>query len=122
MTLLTAGVEPKLEESLMTRTLIALLVAATLASATAAAPTAAKARCVGCGTSFGEPPPYAPPGYVYYPAYAGYLPGPNCYWFRVPLYDTYGNMVGWRGRPQAFCSWLGGYRPWPQLTGGWPSS
>jgi hypothetical protein len=65
----------------------------------------------------GEPPPYAPPGYVYYPAYGGQLPGPNCYWFRLPAYDASGNMVGWRGRPQAFCSWLAGYRPWPQLTG-----
>jgi hypothetical protein len=22
-------------------------------------------------------------------------------------------LVGWRGRPVAFCSWLSGYRPWP---------
>jgi hypothetical protein len=72
------------------------------------------------GSFGGEPPPYAPPGYVYYPAYGGQLPGPNCYWFRLPAYDASGNMVGWRGRPQAFCSWLAGYRPWPQLTGGSP--
>ena len=53
------------------------------------------------------------PGYVYYPAYGEPLPGPNCNWFRMPVYDVFGNMVGWRGRPVAFCSWLAGYRPWP---------
>jgi hypothetical protein len=53
----------------------------TLAIATATVPTAADARCPGC---VGEPPPYAPPGYVYYPAYGQQLPGPNCYWFRMP--------------------------------------
>ena len=55
----------------------------------------------------------APPGYVYYPAYWEPLPGANCYWSRIPAYDAHGNMVGWRGRPEAFCSWLAGYRPWP---------
>jgi hypothetical protein len=33
----------------------------------------------------------------------------------MPVYDAYGNMVGWQGRPVAFCSWLAGYRPWPPL-------
>jgi hypothetical protein len=53
------------------------------------------------------------PGYVYYPTYGEPLPGSNCYWYRIPVYDAYGNMVGWRGRPMAFCSWLAGFRPWP---------
>ena len=48
----------------MTKTLTALVAAVTLAIATAAVPTAADARCPGC---VGEPPPYAPPGYVYFP-------------------------------------------------------
>src|SRR5262245_27080868 len=30
-----------------------------------------------------------------------------------PADDAHGNMVGWRGRTVAFCSWLAGYRPWP---------
>jgi hypothetical protein len=90
----------------MTKTFAALVAAATLV--TAAVPTAADARCHGC---VGEPPPYAPPGYVYYPAYGGQLPGPNCNWFRMPVYDAHGTMVGWRGRPVGFCSWLAGYRP-----------
>ena len=96
----------------MMKTLTALIAATTLASATAAVPTAAQERCVGCGIG-GVEYPIAPRGYVYYPAYYEPLPGPNCYWFRVPAYDARGNMVGWHGRPEAFCSWLSGYRPWP---------
>jgi hypothetical protein len=106
-------IESTLEEALMTKTLTALVAAATLAAASAVVPTTAAARCVGCALGAGERPADAPPGYVYYPAYAEPLPGPNCNWFRMPVYDAYGNMVGWRGRPAAFCSWLTGYRPWP---------
>ena len=102
--------ETLLKETLMTKTLTALVAAATLATAIAAVPTTADARCVGCAVGDGEQS-YAPPGYVYYPAYGGQLPGPNCYWFRIPVYDAYGNMVSWRGRPVAFCSWLAGFRP-----------
>jgi hypothetical protein len=87
----------------MAKTLAALVAAATLATV----PTTADARSIGC-----ERTPEAPPGYVYYP-YGEPLPGPNCYWYRLPAYDPSGNMVGWRGRPAAFCSWLAGYRPWP---------
>jgi hypothetical protein len=108
-------IEPTFEETLgdsMTKTLTALIVVATLATATAAVPTTAQERCVGCGIGAPEYP-IAPPGYVYYPAYWEPLPGANCYWFRIPAYDAHGNMVGWRGRPEAFCSWLSGYRPWP---------
>ena len=42
-------------------------------------------------------------GYVAYPAYYAALPGPNCFWTRRPVYDAYGNVVGWRGRPVAVC-------------------
>jgi len=97
----------------MTKTLTALVAAATWATAAAVVPTTADARCVGCAVGAGEQPAYAPPGYVYYPTYGEPLPGPNCYWYRIPVYDAYGNMVGWRGRPMAFCSWLAGFRPWP---------
>jgi len=34
---------------------------------------------------------------------------PTAIGFRMPVYDAYGNMVGWQGRPVAFCSWLAGY-------------
>jgi hypothetical protein len=99
----------------MTKTLSALVAAVTCATATCAVPITADARCVGCAVGAGERPAEAPPGYVYYPAYGEPLPAPNCYWYRMPVYDTYGNMVGWRGRPVAFCSWLSGFRPWPLL-------
>ena len=44
-----------------------------------------------------------PPGYVYYPAAAGPVAGPNCYYARVPVYDAYGNVVSWRGPPRMVC-------------------
>jgi hypothetical protein len=44
-----------------------------------------------------------PPGYAYYPAYAEPVPGPDCYWARVPVYDAYGNVLSWRGRPRLVC-------------------
>ena len=92
-------------------------------TATAAARTQADARCFGSAVGVGvvgglvagaiigsavanSRPAYvvAPgPGYVAYPAYAAALPGPNCYWTRMPVYDAFGNVVGWRGRPVAVC-------------------
>ena len=44
-----------------------------------------------------------PPGYAYYPAYAGPVPADGCYWARVPVYDPAGRIVSWRGRPQLVC-------------------
>jgi hypothetical protein len=110
----------------MKKTLIALVAAVGVAAATAVAPTPADARCYGCGVGAGlvggfvagalvgsaiananaGPPAYvvAPsPGYVVYAGYAAPLPGPNCYWTRRPVYDAYGNVIGWRGRPIAVC-------------------
>ena len=107
----------------MKKTLTALVAATTLAAATAAIPTTADARCVGCAVGVGvaagliggaivgsaianSRPAYVVspgPGYVAYPSYAVALPGPNCYWTRRPVYDAYGNVIGWRGRPVAVC-------------------
>src|SRR3954452_17895947 len=95
-------------ETLMTKTRTASIAAMTLAIATAAVPTAADARCPGC---VGEPPASAAAGYVYYSSYHEPLPAP-CNWYRIPVYDAHGNMVGWRARPQAFSSWVGGFRPY----------
>jgi hypothetical protein len=112
-----------LMETVMKTTLTALVAAAAIATATAAVPTQADARCFGCAVGAGvvgglvagaiigsavanSRPAYvvAPgPGYVAYPAYAAALPGPNCYWTRMPVYDAFGNVVGWRGRPVAVC-------------------
>ena len=44
-----------------------------------------------------------PAGYVVYPGYAAPLAGPSCYWTRQPVYDPYGNFIGWRGRPIEVC-------------------
>ena len=107
------------------RVLTWLAAAATVAAAIAAAPTPADAGCWGCAVGAGAvggfvagaiignaianaapPPAYAAPpgpGYVVYPAYAAPLPGPGCYWTRMPVYDMYGNVIGWRGRPVAVC-------------------
>lgn len=43
------------------------------------------------------------PGYLAYPGYYASLPGPRCYWTRMPVYDRFGNAIGWRGRPVAVC-------------------
>ena len=122
-TFLAFGSVPARKETLMKKTLTVLFAAATLAVATAAAPTPADARCYGCGVGAGlvggfvagaivgsalaaPRPAYvvAPgPGYVVYTGYYAPLPGPNCYWTRIPVYDAYGNAIGWRGRPVAVC-------------------
>jgi hypothetical protein len=120
-------------EMLMKKTLIAFAAAATIATAIGATPTPADAGCRGCGVAAGAvggfiagaivgnaianaapapayvapAPAYVaapPPGYVMYAAYGAPLPGPRCYWTRQPVYDMYGNVVGWRGRPIAVCS------------------
>jgi hypothetical protein len=105
-------IEPTLKESQVRKTLAALIAAATLATATAAMPTASDARSGRSALGASQWPAYAPPGYAAYP-YGEPLPGSNCIWYRMPIYDAYGNMIGWRGLPVAFCSWLAGYRPWP---------
>jgi hypothetical protein len=108
----------------MKKTLTVLVAAATLAGAATSLSTPADARCYGCALGAGlvggfvagaivgsaataaAAPAYvvAPaPGYVVYSGYAAPLPGPNCYWSRMPVYDAYGNVIGWRGRPVAVC-------------------
>ena len=107
----------------MKKTLTVLFAASALVLATAASPTPAAARCYGCGVGAGlvggfvagaivgsalagPRPAYvvAPaPGYVAYAEYGAPLPGPSCYWTRRPVYDYYGHVIGWRGRPVAVC-------------------
>jgi hypothetical protein len=43
------------------------------------------------------------PGYIIYSGHTDALPGPNCYWTRLPVYDADRKVVGWRGRPAAVC-------------------
>ena len=109
----------------MMKTLTTLTAAATLVAALAVAPTDANAQrrwgpAVGLGilggvaagaivgsaiaNSYG-PAYVVQPGYVPYAAYGGPVPVgcPGGYWARVPVYDPYGNVVGYRGRPRFFC-------------------
>jgi hypothetical protein len=108
----------------MKKTLTASLAAATIAVTLAASATTASAqRGVAAGVAAGlvggliigsaiaNSPAYggpaivvAPaPGFVVYSGYHAALPGPRCYWTRRPVYDGFGNVVGWRGRPVAVC-------------------
>ena len=109
----------------MMKTLTTFTAAAAVAAALLAAPTDANAQrrwgpAVGLGilggvaagaivgsaiaNSYG-PAYVVQPGYAAYPGYyAGAPVGcPGGYWARVPVYDAYGNVVGWRGRPRFFC-------------------
>ena len=108
----------------MTKTFTALAAAATIAVSLAGTATDASAQrgagafaagligglaagaIVGSAIANSAPAPYAvapAPGYVVYPGYAAAVPAPGCYWTRMPLYDAYGNVVGWRGRPVVVC-------------------
>ncbi len=114
----------------MMKTLTTLTAAATIAVALTAAPSDAFAQrrwgpAVGLGILGGvaagaiiggaiansHGPGYYGPGYVVQPGYVpygAYAAGPpvGCpggYWARVPVYDPYGNVVGYRGRPRYFC-------------------
>ena len=110
----------------MMKTLTTLTAAATVAAALTVAPTDAFAQRRGAAIGLGILGGIAAgaivggaiansntygPGYVVQPGYAaypGYYAGapvgcPGGYWARRPVYDPYGNVVGWRGRPQFFC-------------------
>jgi hypothetical protein len=120
----TAGRPNEVLNSMM-KTLTTLTAAATVAAALLAAPTDANAQrrwgpAVGLGILGGVaagaivggaianswgPAYVVQPGYVPYEAYGGGPPVgcPGGYWARVPVYDPYGNIVGYRGRPRFFC-------------------
>jgi hypothetical protein len=51
-----------------------------------------------------------PAGYVVYPGYAQPVYGPGCYWASQPVFDPYGRVVGYTGRPVQVCQ---GYAPPP---------
>ena len=103
----------------MKKILLALATVATLAAATVAVPSTADARCGWrCGAWLGAgavvlggallAPRYRPyavvEGYEPY-SYAGAYAPVDCddgYWARRPLYDRFGNQVGW-SQPTFFC-------------------
>ncbi len=106
----------------MKKALFALVTASTLAIGMAATTSPAEARCGwGCGVGIGvgafalgaiaaSPPGYAYPGYAVAPGYVAYtgyyepqpVGCPGGYWARRPLYDQWGNQMGW-SRPRYFC-------------------
>jgi hypothetical protein len=96
----------------MKKTILAIAAAATIVVATLSVPTTADAQRRGVGIGLGVlggaivgaaivnswGPRYAPaPGYVVYEGYGAPYPVacPGGYWTRRPLYDGYGNQVGW---------------------------
>ena len=93
----------------MKATLSASITAAALIGATAASFGAGSVRvtdAIVVDTVANTRPAYvAVPdrGYIVYSGYAAALPGENCYWTRMPIYDPDRNVIGWRGRPVAVC-------------------
>lgn len=49
-----------------------------------------------------------PPGYVVYPGYAQPVYAPGCYWASRPVYDVFGQVIGYSGPPVQVCP---GYPP-----------
>jgi len=107
----------------MKTTMTAIAAAGVFALAAVSAPSSAQAGCRGCGVGFGilgglaagaiiggaiansAYPAYPVyPGYVAYPAYGAPVPVtcPGGYWAHQPLYDQWGNVVGYT-RPRFFC-------------------
>jgi hypothetical protein len=103
----------------MKKAILAIAAAATIAVGTMSAPTTADAQRRGVGVGLGilggaivgaaivnswGPRYAAAPGYVVYEGYGAPYPVacPGGYWTRRPLYDGYGNMVGW-SRPRFRC-------------------
>jgi hypothetical protein len=107
----------------MNKTLTSLLAAASMAVTVAATSTDAFAQWRGGGWGWG--PGIAagiiggviigsaiiasrPPGYVVYQGYGQPVSGPGCYWASQPVYDPWGRVVGYTGRPVQVCP---GYGP-----------
>jgi hypothetical protein len=98
----------------MKKTVTALLAATTIAASLTASANQASAGSGGAfaaglfgglvgGAIIGSALARPYPGYVVYPGYAAPVAGPGCYWTRMPVYDAYGNVIGWRGRPVMVC-------------------
>ena len=96
----------------MNKTLTALVAAATLAGSLAATATTASAQGRGFlpglivggivgGAIVGATQPR---GYVVYPGYNAPLNASNCYWTRQPIYDVYGNVIGYSRRAVQVCN------------------
>lgn len=97
----------------MTALTAAAIVAGTLAMAATEAP--AQRRWLGPaivggvigGMVIGSILATRPRGYVVYEDYGQPVYGPGCYWAAQPIYDRWGNAVGYTGQPVQVCP---GYR------------
>jgi hypothetical protein len=97
----------------MKKAILALAAVATIAAGSLTIPTPADARCRGCGLGLGIVGGLAAgaiigsaiashPGYYAYEYDAPPPQGCDGYWARRPMYDRFGNQVGWT-RPHWFC-------------------
>ena len=104
-----AGADGGLRETSMKMILFAIGVVGSLAAATTFSLGGDLVQVTGAivaGPPAPEPPAYPiepRPGYIAYGDYDIAVPGPGCYWTRMPIYDPDRNVVGWRGRPMAVC-------------------
>jgi hypothetical protein len=111
-----------LKEIEMKKTLSALTAAAMIAGTLAATATDASAQwrrhgwgwgpgvaagIIGGAIITGAILASRPRGYVVYEGYGQPVYGPGCYWASQPVYDRYGNVVGYTGQPVQICP---GYR------------
>jgi hypothetical protein len=105
---------PFLEETMMKKTLTALLAVATIAGTLAALATDADAQrrrfwgpAVGLGVigglALGAYLATRPRGYVVYEGYGQPVYGAGCYWASQPVYDRWGRVVGYTGQPVQVC-------------------
>jgi hypothetical protein len=119
----------------MNKTLRGLLVASTLAVSLAATATDASAQwrrgwgwgpglaagIIGGAVIAGAIIASRPPGYVVYPGYAQPVYAPGCYWASQPIYDRWGRVIGYAGRPVQVCPGYvppaAGYAPPPPVAG-----
>jgi len=106
----------------MKKALFSVAAASVLAIGLAGTPNTAQAGCGwGCGVGIGVgafalgtlaarpgyawgPTYYPAPGYVTYSGYYASAPVgcPGGYWARRPVYDQWGNQIGW-SQPRFFC-------------------
>jgi hypothetical protein len=105
-----------LKEMGMKKTLTALTAAAIITGTLAATATDASAQrrwgwgpgaviggIVGGAIITGAILASRPRGYVVYEGYGQPVYGPGCYWASQPVYDRWGNVVGYSGRPVQIC-------------------
>jgi hypothetical protein len=92
-------------KTILTALLAGVTLAATTAGSFGAGLVDVTGAIVGSTTADARPAYVAvpDPGYIVYSGYDAVLPGPSCFWTRMPVYDNDRSVIGWRGRPVAVC-------------------